>query len=268
MASTAPAVSLGRAMLRRREYMVMKCSASSMMSSLRARIGWSWNAPAFPGPFHIVIEGSNERKMTLNVFVTVPRSQIKSGRLHGYRIGSYPKKPLKGNPIYKPPPGFIEITDALENTPVSPHFRLGQFRCKQEGGPPTYVVLRTRLVLKLERLRREVNELGYAAETFHVMSGYRTPWYNAAIGNVKYSRHAWGGAAAIMASYHAAFAAGGELVEFPMLDFPLGRDMIGDQGRIVDGELRRPTAPGLGLTLTPKMEARYSFDETAVYSCA
>ena len=80
--------------------------------------------------------------------------------------------------------------------------------------------------------------------------------------------HAWGGAAAIMASYHAAFAAGGELVEFPMLDFPLGREMMGDQARIADGRLLQPTAPGLGLTLTPEMEARYPFDETAVYSCA
>lgn len=80
--------------------------------------------------------------------------------------------------------------------------------------------------------------------------------------------HAWGGAAAIMASYHAAFAADGKLVEYPMLDFPLGAEMMGDQGRIVDGHLIRPTAPGLGLTLTPEMEERYPFDETAVYSCA
>ena len=80
--------------------------------------------------------------------------------------------------------------------------------------------------------------------------------------------HAWGGAAAIMASYHAAFAAGGKLVEYPMLAFPLGAEMIGDQGKIIDGELLRPTASGLGLTLTPEMEARYPFDETAVYSCA
>lgn len=79
--------------------------------------------------------------------------------------------------------------------------------------------------------------------------------------------HAWGGAAAIMASYHAAFAAGGKLVEYPMLAFPLGTEMIGDQGRIEGGRLIRPTAPGLGLTLTPEMEARYPFDETAVYSC-
>lgn len=80
--------------------------------------------------------------------------------------------------------------------------------------------------------------------------------------------HAWGGAAAIMASYHAAFAAGGDLVEYPMLDFPLGAEMMGDQARIVDGRLLRPTAPGIGIELTPEMEARYPFDPTAVYSCA
>lgn len=80
--------------------------------------------------------------------------------------------------------------------------------------------------------------------------------------------HAWGGAAAILANYHAAFAAGGKLVEYPMLYFPLGAEMIADQGRIVGGCLQRPTAPGLGLNLTPEMEARYPFDESAVYSCA
>jgi len=80
--------------------------------------------------------------------------------------------------------------------------------------------------------------------------------------------HAWGGAAAIMASYHAAFAADGDLVEFPMLDFPLGTEMLGDQARIVNGRLLRPTAPGIGVTLTPEMEARYPFDPSAVYSCA
>jgi len=79
--------------------------------------------------------------------------------------------------------------------------------------------------------------------------------------------HAWGGAAAIMASYHAAFAAGGKLVEFPMLAFPLGQEMLGDESRIEGGRLARPSAPGLGLTLTPEMEARYPFDASAVYCC-
>lgn len=79
--------------------------------------------------------------------------------------------------------------------------------------------------------------------------------------------HAWGGAVAIMASYHAAFAADGKLVEYPMLDFPLGREMMGDQGKIKAGRLVKPTAAGIGITLTPEMEARYPFDPSAVYSC-
>ena len=79
--------------------------------------------------------------------------------------------------------------------------------------------------------------------------------------------HAWGGAGAIMASYHAAFAGGGDLVEYPMLAFPLGAEMMGDQGRIEAGRLIRPTTPGIGVTLTSELEAAYPFDETAVYSC-
>ena len=79
--------------------------------------------------------------------------------------------------------------------------------------------------------------------------------------------HAWGGAVAMMANYHAAFAAGGKLVEYPMLAFPLADEMIGDQMRIERGRLQRSTAPGLGITLTRDMEERYPFDSTAVYSC-
>jgi L-alanine-DL-glutamate epimerase-like enolase superfamily enzyme len=79
--------------------------------------------------------------------------------------------------------------------------------------------------------------------------------------------HAWGGAAAIMASYHAAFAGGGELVEYPMLAFPLGAEMMGDQARIENGRLLRPTAPGIGVSLTSEIEAAYPFDQRAVYSC-
>ena len=79
--------------------------------------------------------------------------------------------------------------------------------------------------------------------------------------------HAWGGAAAIMANYHVAFAAGGKLVEFPMLAFPLGSDMMEGQCNITDGRLSPPTAPGIGVRLTPEMEAMYPFDGSAVYSC-
>ena len=79
--------------------------------------------------------------------------------------------------------------------------------------------------------------------------------------------HAWGGPVAIMASYHAAFAGHGKLVEYPMLPFPLGDEMLGSSMTIKRGRLLRPDNPGLGVTLTEEIERRYPFDETAVYSC-
>ena len=79
--------------------------------------------------------------------------------------------------------------------------------------------------------------------------------------------HAWGGPVAIMASYHAAFAGGGNLVEYPMLAFPLGDEILGESLSIKNGFLKRPDGPGLGGNLTEDIEMRYPFDESAVYSC-
>jgi L-alanine-DL-glutamate epimerase-like enolase superfamily enzyme len=80
--------------------------------------------------------------------------------------------------------------------------------------------------------------------------------------------HAWGGASAIMANYHAAFAGGGAMVEYPMLDFPLTTAMLNGQRKIRGGNLECSNGVGLGLTLTPEIEAKYVFDPSAVYSCA
>lgn len=159
---------------------------------------WTWRAPGDPGLYPVAIRrrGSDEA-IRLNVFVMVPYTALEGERLNGYRIGRYPAVPLRNLAIYRPPLGFVEVTPENRDTPVSPHFTLGQFLCKQEGGYPRYVVLRERLLLKLEALLAAVNERGFRADTFFVMSGYRTPHYNRAIGNVQYSRHQWGGAADI-----------------------------------------------------------------------
>lgn len=127
----------------------------------------------------------------------IPYTQLKGGYLNGYRIGNYPSIPLKQLPIYKPPRGFIEVTKENEDTPVSPHFKIKQFLCKQSGPYPKYIVVRERLILKLELILEKANERGYPCNSFNILSGYRTPFYNKAIGNVKYSRHLWGGAADI-----------------------------------------------------------------------
>jgi Peptidase M15 len=158
----------------------------------------SWNgaAPATPGLFDASVE-SGERRIDLHVFVMLPFSAVRNASLNGYRMGNYPTEPLRGLPVYRTPRGFIEVTPGNLGTPLAPHFTLGQFPCKQAGGFPKYVAVQERLLLKLEHLLALVNAKGHPAETFFVMSGYRTPAYNAAIGNVRYSRHQWGDAADI-----------------------------------------------------------------------
>lgn len=159
---------------------------------------WQWVSPPAVGLYPIVVsDSSSSDSVTLNVLVMVPRKELKGEYLHGYRIGNYLSTPYKQLPIYRPPTGFIEVTRENEETLVSPHFKLKQFSCKQAGDYPKYVVLRERLLLKLELILEKTNQSGYACEGFEVLSGYRTPHHNRAIGNVKYSRHVYGDAADI-----------------------------------------------------------------------
>jgi hypothetical protein len=157
---------------------------------------WSWTAPRQSGIYKIKVSSDQyDDSIRLNAVVMVPATQVVKEHLNGYRIGTYPATPLDGNPIYLKPRGFIEVTEDNEDTRLTPHFKLKQFLCKQEGGYPKYVVLSEKLLLQLERILSLVNRHGVEADTLHVMSGYRTPYYNKEIGNVAYSLHQFGRAA-------------------------------------------------------------------------
>jgi len=153
---------------------------------------WTWTAPRGAGVYPLWI--ADERGgagMRVNLFVMVPFARAARGTLNGYPIGRYPR----GESVYGLPEGFVEVTRENADTPVSPHFRLSQFVCKQESGYPKYVVLEPELVAKLERLLALVNQHGIKATTLEIMSGYRTPKYNRSLRNVRYSAHQWGRAA-------------------------------------------------------------------------
>lgn len=156
---------------------------------------WRWTAPQESGVHCLAVrEVGSQQSTCLNVFVMVPYQGEEE--VNGYRIGHYQRTPLKGQPAYAMPRGLIEVTRTNLGTWVSPHFRLAQFVGKQESDYPKYLVLSTRLLLKLETVLEELRERGIQADTLFVMSGYRTPFYNAAIGNrTKYSRHSYGDAA-------------------------------------------------------------------------
>nr|MBN2278242.1 peptidase M15A [candidate division Zixibacteria bacterium] len=157
-----------------------------------------WRAPETSGLYKIIISRSAPvDSIILNVFVMVSMARMEGEYQNGYRIGKYPKKWYKDLPSYKAPEGFIEVTREVENTRLTPHFTLKQFICKQSGDYPRYMVLREKLLIKLELILEKINEKGYYCRTLSILSGFRTPYYNRQIGNVKYSRHQWGGAADI-----------------------------------------------------------------------
>jgi len=155
-----------------------------------------WRAPEEPGDYVLRISPRDGGpRMRINAFVMVPAARSVGERLDGYLIGRYPAKARKGLAIYQPPRGFVRVTPQNAGMPVSPHFTLGQFLCKEAGGFPKFVVLRRKLLMKLELVLERLNAAGVAADELTVMSGYRTPAYNSSLGNVEYSRHQWGGAA-------------------------------------------------------------------------
>lgn len=159
---------------------------------------WQWQAPQEAGLYPVkIVRTPSADSVVLNIFVMIPYERLRGESLNGYRIGKYASTPLKQLPTYKPPRGFIEVTQENQETLIAPHFKLKQFLCKQNGDYPKYAVLSERLLMKLELILEQVNEKGYRCDTFHIMSGYRTPYYNKTIGNVKYSRHVYGSAADI-----------------------------------------------------------------------
>jgi hypothetical protein len=155
---------------------------------------WHWKAPSEPGVYALRVESSlDDTAVHLNVMVLHPFDPVSQRSLNGYRIGRY----RSGAGRSVPPEGFIEAGAEFRDLLVSPNFTLEQFLCKQAGDPP-YLALSEPLVLKLEAILEEVRASGIAAETLTVMSGFRTPSYNEAIGNTTTaSRHLWGDAADI-----------------------------------------------------------------------
>ena len=155
---------------------------------------WIWTAPDEPGLTQLSIMEGTTRHMTLNVFVMVPASRMVNGRLDGVLIGEYPEA-VEFSPIYLPPDGFIRVTEEMLSVNVSPNFKLGQFVEQTNTSFPKYIVLRERLLLKLEVLLGHLNDEGYAAESLSIVRGYITPQRNRELGNSSGGRHIYGGAA-------------------------------------------------------------------------
>ncbi len=94
------------------------------------------------------------------------------------------------------PDRFIELNGETIGTRLSTHFAMNDFLCTIRGDWPQYMALDLQLVQKLEALLAEVKNLYPEARELHIISGFRTPAYNASIGNeTDNSLHLYGKAA-------------------------------------------------------------------------
>jgi hypothetical protein len=135
------------------------------------------------------------RELTLTLVSVVPYTSLRKGRLEGYMVGEYNAEPLRGLATYERPKGFIRLAKHNSSLYVSDHYRMKDFQCKLDG-TTKFLILRTEALVKLEILQHELEKRhGLDFDRFTVMSGYRTPYYNARIGNeTSYSRHLYGDA--------------------------------------------------------------------------
>ena len=179
-----------------------------MFHPLRGESGVLRYVPALPGAK--LVQGSVEAPPApgvhplakdISIVTLVPRSAKRGGRIGSYALGTWPFE-SGGKPRterYAAPRGFILVTPQNQDFQVSEHFRLKQFLTKDQFNVwPKYVLLDPLLIDKLELIIDELQREGVRVNYVHIMSGFRTPRYNAGGGNTtgraNLSRHMYGDA--------------------------------------------------------------------------
>lgn len=129
----------------------------------------------------------------------VPFDAKRGPSIGSYMVGFWPAElHAVHSEAYENPAGFVEVTAENAGTQVSDHFTLGDF-VTHDGAPyPKYIVLREALLDKLELVLADLEMHGVSTAHVKVLSGFRTPWYNEALGDAsgraRESRHQYGDA--------------------------------------------------------------------------
>ena len=133
-------------------------------------------------------------------FIGIIPFNAKLGEFVGtYHMGYWPAE-LHGrrSEAYDNPAGFVEVTEANAGVHVSDHLTLGDFVTHDGAAFPKYVVLREALLDKIELVLNDLEAHGVSTEHIRILSGFRTPSYNFALGDAsgraRESRHQYGDA--------------------------------------------------------------------------
>ena len=159
-------------------------------------------APQHPGIWSLALKiGSAIKPLAdFSVITLRPATEKKGGKLGLYYIGNWPAaRQVRPGITYAPPSGFIEVTQQNQNTQLSEHFKLKDFLPHDQANVwPKYIVVDMKLIDKDELVLQDLAAHGINPAGVRVMSGFRTPQYNAGGGDPRgraaLSRHMYGDA--------------------------------------------------------------------------
>ncbi len=152
-----------------------------------------WIAPRSHGIYTLTLQDSSGTT-DYAVMIPIETSRWRTTSMNSFQIGSYGD----GNQRDNLPTHFFEITSSTYSIPVSTHLKIGDFLCHIDGNYPQYLALDMELVDKLEVLASAIRQMYPGITKITCISGFRTPLYNAQIGNTTTeSLHLYGMAADI-----------------------------------------------------------------------
>jgi len=153
-------------------------------------------APWKPGHYPVKIKarhGGTKLEAVVHVFVLVPFSRVRNGKIGSFEIGTYPNPKERNNsPHYQLPIGFIKVNKADAGINISENYKLGDFLAHNYSKWPQYVLVDEKLVLKMELATRELRARGLMKTRFKVFSAFRPPARNRKAGQAEFSRHQYG----------------------------------------------------------------------------
>jgi hypothetical protein len=183
------------------QYAWIRNGDTALATGSHALTGDKVLAPPRAGFYRLALLKSGQQRQVegLTLAVLVPFEEKEGAMLRGYRIGTYLAERARGR--QDPPKGFLEITPADIDLPITKHLRVGDFlNHDQQGIWPSYAAVNPKLLDKLELVIQEIarwhGDKAVADIEIDVHSGFRAPEHNRKIRRAaRDSQHQYGDAA-------------------------------------------------------------------------
>jgi hypothetical protein len=183
------------------QYAWIRNGDSTLATEAQPLTGDKVSAPPNAGFYRLALMKAGQKRAVegLTLAVLVPFEEKEGAMLHGYRIGMYLAERVRGKT--PPPTGFLQITPADVDIPITKHLKVGDFlNHDQQGVWPSFAAVNPKLLDKLELVIQEIarwhGDKAIADIEIDVHSGFRAPEHNQRVRRAASdSQHQYGDAA-------------------------------------------------------------------------